>query len=109
MIEQPDNEAVRELACVDCGHVGSPINIGPGPGWLAIMLWATAAALWALGLGLQNIWVGYVAAPVFLAALIYTLWYFYRREKACRHCGTRWAVGRSTDPVEPTDPGSAPR
>ncbi len=104
MIEQPDNEVAREPGCVDCGHVGSPINVGPGPGWIAILLWAGAAALWVLGLAVQNIWVGYLAAPVFLGALIYTLWYFYRREKACRHCGARWAPGRLNDS---TGPGSA--
>jgi len=74
MIEQPDNEAVQELACVDCGHVDSPINIGPGPGWMAIILWVAAAALWTLGMALQNIWVGYLAAPVFLGcAHLYAL------------------------------------
>lgn len=104
MIERTDNEAVREPACVECGHVDSPISVGPGPGWLAIALWATAALLWILGMVLQSLWVGYLAAPVFLGALIYTLWYFFKREKACRHCGVRW-----TTAAPPTPPsGSAP-
>jgi 4-hydroxybenzoate polyprenyltransferase len=93
MIDQADNDAIRRPACVECGHVDSPINLGPGPGWLAVILWASAAAFWTLGMALQILWVGYLAAPVFLAALIYTLWYFYRREKACRHCGARWTPG----------------
>jgi uncharacterized membrane protein len=92
MMEQTDNEAVRDQACVECGHVDSPISVGPGPGWLAVMLWGAAAALWTLGMVLQSLWVGYLAAPVFLGALIYTMWYFFRREKACRHCGVRWTA-----------------
>lgn len=96
MIEQTDNEAARSPACAQCGHVDSPINVGPGPGWLALLLWAAAAAFWILGLILQSIWIGYLAAPVFLGALVYTLWYFYRREKACRQCGARWAARDAT-------------
>jgi hypothetical protein len=103
MMERTDNEALRDPGCVQCGHVDSPINIGPGPAWLALMLWGAAAALWALGMAMQTLWVGYLAAPVFLGALVYTLWYFYRREKACRHCGARWA-GR--DPAPPAGPGA---
>jgi hypothetical protein len=90
MIERTDNEAGPGTACVECGHVDSPISVGPGPGWLAVALWGAAAALWTLGMVLQNLWVGYLAAPVFLGALVYTMWYFYKREKACRHCGVRW-------------------
>lgn len=97
MNEHADNE-VGDAACVQCGHVGSPISVGPGPGWLALMLWAAALAFWLLGLLLQSLWIGYLAAPVFLGALIYTLWYFYRREKACRHCGARWPARGSTAP-----------
>lgn len=107
MVEQRDNKTVRSGACVQCGHVDSPINVGPGPGWLAVVLWGAAAAFWTLGLALQSIWIGYLAAPVFLGALIYTLWYFFRREKACRHCGVRWsAVG---PPPDAETPGSAHR
>jgi hypothetical protein len=106
MIEQTDNEATRDRSCVECGHVGSPINVGPGPGWLALILWALAGAFWIVGMMLQSLLVGYLAAPLFLGALVYTLWYFYRREKACRHCGARWAPGQP--PATPPGPGSAP-
>jgi hypothetical protein len=101
MMERTNNEAARGPACVQCGSVESPITVGPGPGWLAVMLWGAAAGFWLLGMALQSLWVGYVAAPVFLAALIYTLWYFYRREKACRHCGGRWATGGAVDRPDP--------
>lgn len=104
MIEQTDNDPARGPSCVQCGHVDSPINVGPGPGWLALILWGAAAAFWTLGMVLQSIWIGYLAAPVFLAALVYTLWYFYRREKACRHCGARWAA-RDASP-RPPGPGA---
>lgn len=92
MNEQADNDTVRQDGCVQCGHVDSPISVGPGPGWLAGALWAAAAVLWTLSMVLPSLWLGYLAAFVFLGALIYTLWYFYRREKACRHCGTRWSA-----------------
>lgn len=101
MMEQTDNEAVRDPGCMQCGHVGSPVNVGPGPGWLALMLWGAAAALWILGMATQTLWAGYLAAPVFLGALVYTLWYFYRREKACRQCGARWAERDSAPPAGP--------
>lgn len=82
-------------ACVRCGKVDSPIKVGPGPGWLALLLWAAAAALWAIGMVAGASWLTYPTAAVFLAALIYTLWYFYRREEACRHCRAPWtAAGR---------------
>jgi 4-hydroxybenzoate polyprenyltransferase len=96
MIEERESGATRDPGCVRCGRVDSPIRVGPGPGWLAILLWASAAALWTAGMALQRVWVGYLAAPVFLGALIYTLWYFYRREKACRHCGARWMTAGTT-------------
>lgn len=102
MNEQVDNDAVRRDGCVQCGHVDSPINVGPGPGWLAVALWGTAAVLWTLSMVLPSLWAGYLAALVFLAALVYTLWYFYRREKACRHCGARW----SGPPRDRTGPGT---
>jgi uncharacterized membrane protein len=107
MIERTDNEAVRDQACVECGHVDSPISVGPGPGWLALALWVAAAALWTLGMVLQTLWVGYLAAPVFLGALIYTLWYFFKREQACRHCGVRWTT--AGPPPVPPGPGAPPR
>jgi hypothetical protein len=96
MIEDADNKAVRDLTCVQCGHVGSPINVGPGPGWLALILWGAAALIWILGVLLQSLVVGYLAAPAFLGAFIYSLWYFYRREKACRECGAKWAARRAS-------------
>lgn len=97
MIEQADNDSVRGSGCVQCGHVDTPINVGPGPGWLAAGLWGAAAALWLINMLVPALWPGHLAAAVLLAAFIYTLWYFYRREKACRHCGARW-VGSSADP-----------
>ena len=86
---RPVDDTRRILRCVQCGKVDAPIRVGPGPGWLALMLWAGSALLWTLGMVLGSTGIGYLAAAVFLAALIYTLWYFYRREQACRHCGGR--------------------
>lgn len=86
---EPVNNPVDARRCVQCGRVDSPIAIGPGPGWLALALWAASALLWALGMLLASTALSYLTALVFLAALLYTLWYFYRREKACRHCGGR--------------------
>jgi hypothetical protein len=110
MMAQADNEAMQNRACVECGHVDSPINVGPGPGWLAVILWGVAAAFWILGMMLESLWIGYLAAPVFLGALIYTLWYFYRRERACRHCGAGWAAAETeAGPLidEPAPPETA--
>lgn len=85
-----DNRAGAGAPCVRCGKVDSPIRVGPGPGWLALALWAGAAALWIIGMVAAATWLTYPTAAVFLAALVYTLWYFYRREEACRHCGAAW-------------------
>jgi hypothetical protein len=104
MMEPVNNEATHSRSCIQCGKVDSPINVGPGPGWLALMLWGAAAAFWILGMALQSLWIGYLAAPVFLGALIYTLWYFYRREKACRHCGGRWTTDGAIDRPDPDAP-----
>lgn len=82
-----DNAA--EQRCTECGTVDSPISVGPGPLWLAIALWASAGLIWVLGFALEVVWLGYMAAIVLLGAFIYTLWYFFRRERACRHCGSR--------------------
>lgn len=90
------NESAHGAGCVQCGRVDSPIRAGPGPGWLALLLWAAAAALWTIGMVLEATWLTYPAAAVFLGALIYTLWYFARREEVCRHCSARWdATGQS--------------
>lgn len=85
-----NNRSGAGAACVRCGKVDAPIRVGRGPGWLAIVLWAASAALWTLGMITGASWLTWPTAAVFLAALIYTLWYFYKREEACRHCGAHW-------------------
>lgn len=92
------NESPGGAACVQCGRVDSPLRVGPGPGWLALLLWAAAAGLWILGMILEATWLTYPTAAVFLGALLYTLWYFARREEVCRHCTARWQT-----------PGPSPR
>lgn len=79
----------EELRCTHCGEVASPVRVGPGPGWLAIILWAGAGAVWTVGYFVAQSWLPYLGAVLFLGAFIYTLWYFYKREQACRHCGSR--------------------
>ena len=86
MSDSADN-AIGARRCVSCGRVDTPIRRPPGPGGLAVGLWAAAGALWAIGFALGIVWLPYGAAIVFLGAFIYTLWYFFRREEACRHCG----------------------
>lgn len=88
MTETADKGTER-LRCTSCGRVDTPRLVRAGPGSIAIALWAAAALLWGLGYILDAAWPAFVAAVVFLAALVYTLWYFARREQACRHCGDR--------------------
>jgi hypothetical protein len=66
--------ANNDAACVTCGRVDTPIRRRPGAGGLALILWAAAVAIWVLGLVLGSLIIGYIAAPVFLGALVYTLW-----------------------------------
>lgn len=101
------NNAAERLSCVECGSVDSPVRVGPGPGWLALAMWALAAAVWVVGLWLP--WATYAAAVVFFLAFVYTLWYFYKREQACRHCGGRAFEHQTTftDRSEPAEQADA--
>ena len=74
------------------------MKVGPGPGSLALLLWGASAALWTIGMVAEATWLLYPTAAVFLAALLYTLWYFHRREDACRHCRAPWASAGSGPP-----------
>jgi purine-cytosine permease-like protein len=83
-----------KVRCASCGEVDVPDTVAGGPGWIAVALWALAALVWALGFAVARAWLSYVAAIAFFIAFVYTLWYLFRRERACRHCG-----GRRLDPV----------
>jgi Flp pilus assembly protein TadB len=88
------NNVEERYRCAQCGQVDAPGRSLPGPAWVAIALWAGAAAVWALGATLAVPALFWVAAVIFLGALLYTLWLFFRRERACRHCG-----GRALEPA----------
>ncbi|MGH7475815.1 MAG: hypothetical protein ACRELD_05975 [Longimicrobiales bacterium] len=79
--------AVPMVRCLSCGSVDAPVIVRGGPGWVALMLWLLTLAFWAAS------WYVTALSAVFwialLAALIYTLWYFYKKERACRSCGSR--------------------
>lgn len=83
------NNADERLRCTSCGEIDFPKPVARGPGWIALALWALVALLWAVDFVLATSWLVFVAGIVFFAAFTYTLWYFYRREQACRHCGAR--------------------
>lgn len=88
------NNTDERLRCVSCGEVDFPDTIPVGPGWLALALWAMVGVLWAVDFVVATSWLIFVAAVAFFAAFLYTLWYFYRRERACRHCGARQLESR---------------
>ena len=94
-----NNRTAAGAGCARCGKADPPIKVGPGPGWLALLLWGASAALWVIGMVAEASWLLYPTAAVFLAALLYTLWYFYRREEACRHCRAPWPRARSGSPT----------
>lgn len=83
------NNPAGAVRCVSCGHVAVPIIRARRPGWVALSIWAAAGAVWALGFAIDAAWPSFVAAVVFLGAMIYTLLYFFSREQACRECGGR--------------------
>lgn len=58
-------------------------------GWVALALWALSSVVWAVGFLLTLRTVLFIGLLLYLPALLYTLWYFYQREAACRHCGGR--------------------
>lgn len=89
-----DNQAER-LRCTRCGKVDVPRAMPIGPAWLALALWALATVVWAAGFLLSIPSVLFLGLALLLPAMIYTLWYFFRREQACRHCG-----GRELEPEE---------
>lgn len=95
MAEDVHNAPAR-VRCLSCGHVDAPTRVGPGPGWIAVALWLLTAVFWMLASFWEPFGVGFLVT--LFIALVYTLWYFAKREKACRHCGARG--------VEP-DPGTA--
>jgi len=83
------NNPAGSMRCVRCGQIDAPILRATKPGWLALALWALAGLIWAIGFAVATAWLSYVAAVAFLLAFLYTLRYFFQREKACRHCGGR--------------------
>lgn len=83
------NNPEDRLRCVSCGRVDVPRIVPGGPGWVALALWAMVGIVWAIDFAVTTSWLAFVAAILFFAAFVYTLWYFYRREQACRHCGGR--------------------
>lgn len=86
MVNEAHNARVQ-FRCLSCGQVDVPTRVGPAPGWISIALWVLSAAMWTLSYW----WPFFVVAfwVALLAALIFTLWYFAKREAACRHCGAR--------------------
>lgn len=89
------NNPEHRIRCVSCGEIDYPAPVARGPGWIALALWAAVGLLWAVDFVVATSWLIFVAALVFFAAFVYTLWYFYKREQACRHCG-----GRQLEPSE---------
>lgn len=83
----PMNKPDDHLRCTSCGQVDRPRVSRAGPGWIALALWVVAALLMGLPYLLGVAWTIYIGAAALLGALVYTLWYFSRREAACRHCG----------------------
>lgn len=82
-----ESPAMARMRCLECGQVDRVAKVPGGPGWLALALWAGSFAAWAA----SWYWVAFhwLFLALLLAALLYTLWYFFQREKACRHCGAR--------------------
>ncbi|MGH7482660.1 MAG: hypothetical protein ACRELV_10940 [Longimicrobiales bacterium] len=78
-----------QVRCPSCGHVDYPVAVRRGPGWLALLLWVATAAAWAVS------WYGATTAfttvfwALLLLSMLYTLWYFWTQETACRSCGAR--------------------
>lgn len=87
MAEMTDNTSAGRFRCVQCGQVDRPGWIGPGPAWIAVFLWLGATVAWVIAWYAPGVMVA--VWVLLLAALIYTLWYFAQRERACRHCGAR--------------------
>lgn len=83
------NNPDDRLRCVSCGQVDVPEAVPVSPAWIALALWATVGIVWAVDFVVTTSWLAFLAAILFFVAFVYTLWYFYRREKACRHCGSR--------------------
>lgn len=83
------NNPEHRVRCESCGEVDYPEPVARGPGWIALALWVSVGVLWAVDFVVATSWLIFVAAVMFFAAFVYTLWYFYRREQACRHCGGR--------------------
>lgn len=83
------NKQAQQFRCVKCGKTDVPRAIAGRAGWIAIALWVLSSVVWAAGLLLKLRIVLFIGLILYLPALIYTLWYFYRREVACRHCGSR--------------------
>lgn len=83
------NNQTQQFRCVECGQVDVPRAIAGRAGWIAIALWALSSVVWAIGLVMGLRTVLFIGLALFLPALLYTLWYFFQREAACRHCGSR--------------------
>ena len=75
-----------QVRCESCGHVDVPTRVSPGPGWLAFVIWSIGALLLLAGFFLAAL--RYAAWAVLLAGALYTIWFFWRRREACRHCGS---------------------
>lgn len=82
-----DVQTGNRMRCTRCEKVDQPRLAGAGPGWIAIALWGATLVAWVVAWYVMPIFV--VFWVVLLAALLYTLWYFFKRENACRHCGCR--------------------
>ena len=83
------NKQANRVRCVECGQIDVPRAMAGRAGWIAIALWVFPSVVWAIGLLLTLRTVLFAGLALYLPALLYTLWYFYRREAACRHCGSR--------------------
>lgn len=83
------NKQTQQFRCAQCGQVDVPRAIAGKAGWIAIALWALSSVVWAIGLVLGLRIVLFIGLALYLPALLYTLWYFFQKEAACRHCGSR--------------------
>lgn len=83
------NKQAQRFRCSQCGQIDVPRAVAGRAGWIAIALWALSSVVWAIGLLLTIRSVLFIGLALLLPAFLYTLWYFYQREVACRHCGSR--------------------
>ncbi|MBI4410428.1 MAG: hypothetical protein HY561_12010 [Gemmatimonadetes bacterium] len=75
------------MRCLRCQTVDYPRLVRRGPGWIAVFLWFGAAVTWTAWTFYG--WPGALFVFFIGASLLYTLWYFFKQEQACRECGAR--------------------